>query len=199
MRPLKQKYLDALLATVQNEGEYLFFDTARCDAENTKSFLFLQPQTRLEFFCGDDPRAFIALMEETLAEGKYLAGWMSYEFGYLLEPRLAGIIPPMQQQNLPLASFGVFQEPLQYNHETGKTNFPSHEAAIVPSNFTIDNLTVSQEKENYLDAIYRIKEYIAAGDTYQVNYTLKILFDFSGSPRHFTGICAGINPLPMVP
>ena len=91
----------------------------------------------------------------------------------------------MQQQNLPLASFGVFQEPLQYNHETGKTNFPSHEAAIVPSNFTIDNLTVSQEKENYLDAIYRIKEYIAAGDTYQVNYTLKILFDFSGSPEAF--------------
>ena len=185
MRPLKQKQLDELLATVQNGGEYLFLDTSRCDVENKKSFLFLQPQTRLDFFCGDDPAAFIALMEETLTAGKYLAGWMSYEFGYLLEPRLAGSLPLMQQPNKALASFGVFQEPLQYNHETEKTNFPGHEAAMLPSDFTIDNLTVSQEKENYLDAIYRIKDYIAAGDTYQVNYTLKLLFDFSGSPEAF--------------
>jgi para-aminobenzoate synthetase/4-amino-4-deoxychorismate lyase len=41
------------------------------------------------------------------------------------------------------------------------------------------------DREEYLEAIRRIKSYIEAGDTYQVNYTLKLLFDFSGSVSEF--------------
>jgi len=187
MRPLKQTQLDDLLATVQNEEEYVFLDTARCDAENRSSFLFLRPQSRLEFFSGDDPLAFVALLEEKLAEGKYLAGWLAYEFGYLLEPRISGIIPSQGQQGVLLASFGVFQKPLQYNHESGESSFPGLKTAPIASGFGVDNLTLSQEKGSYLEAVRRIKEYIAAGDTYQVNYTLKLLFDFHGSPEAFYG------------
>jgi para-aminobenzoate synthetase/4-amino-4-deoxychorismate lyase len=36
------------------------------------------------------------------------------------------------------------------------------------------------DREQYLDAIARIKQYIATGDTYQVNLTLKLLFDYCG-------------------
>ena len=185
MRLLKHEQLDALLAIVQKTEEYIFLDTARVDAENKHSFLFLEPQTRLEFFQGDDPAAYVALLEKTLADGKYLAGWMSYEFGYLLEPRVAAILPSQIPGKSPLASFGVFQEVYTFNHESGETNFPFSDYGITPSDFSVDNPRVSQSKTNYLDAIARIKEYIAAGDTYQVNYTLKLLFDFSGSPETF--------------
>jgi para-aminobenzoate synthetase / 4-amino-4-deoxychorismate lyase len=185
MRPLKQKQLDSLLAALQSGDEYVFLDTARSDAENKYSFLFLKPQARLDFFPGDDPAAFVAKLEKALAEGYYLAGWISYEFGYLLEPQIAGLLPPQAQGNSPLASFGLFSEPFRFDHENGNTTFPIHTPAGELPEFRVENLQVTQEKESYLDAIHRIKEYIAAGDTYQVNYTLKLLFDFSGSPEAF--------------
>ena len=34
----------------------------------------------------------------------------------------------------------------------------------------------------YIDAILSIKDYILDGDTYQVNYTLKYLFEAGGNP-----------------
>ncbi len=185
MRPLKQKQLDFLLTTLQDNGEYVFLDTSRCGAENKYSFLFVEPEIRLEFFSGDDPQVFISRMENVLADGKYLAGWMSYEFGYLLESCIAGLLPAEGREGSPLASFGVFQEALKYDHESGESSFPLIDTVKTLSEFTIDNLTASQSKENYLEAIHRIKEYIAAGDTYQVNYTLKLLFDFCGSPEAF--------------
>ena len=185
MRPLKQKQLDSLLTTLQDNDEYVFFDTSRCSAENKYSFLFVEPETRLELFSGDDPKDFISQMEKVLAGGKYLAGWMSYEFGYLLEARLAGILPSQENRQAPLASFGVFPEALKYNHENGESSFPVTDTVETLPDFKIDNLTASQSKEDYLEAIHRIKEYIAAGDTYQVNYTLKLLFGFSGSPEAF--------------
>ena len=51
--------------------------------------------------------------------------------------------------------------------------------------FIIDNLRLNQEEDEYLKAVSRIKSYIEAGDTYQVNYTLKLLFGFSGSVTDF--------------
>lgn len=185
MKPLKYKQLDSLLSTLQNEKDFVFLDTVRCDMENRHSFLFLHPQKRLELFAGDDPEMFIAEMERVLGKGCYLAGWLSYEFGYLLEPQIEKLLPHDLESDVLLASFGVFGEPLHFDHETGQTSFPVVGPVTTPSEYTIDSLQLSQEKEAYLKAISRIKEYIAAGDTYQVNYTLKLLFEFSGSPLAF--------------
>ena len=185
MRPLKQKQLDSLLRYLQQEEEYVFFDTARCDVDNKQSLLFLQPEGRLEFFPGDDPGLFLAKMEQLLADGNHLAGWLSYEFGYLLETSLAELLPQSLPAHSPLASFGIFSAPLRFDHETGSTTFPLFDTEEELPPFHIANLHTSQDKQSYLNAIFRIKEYIAAGDTYQVNYTLKLAFDFSGSPEAF--------------
>ncbi|MEA3469635.1 MAG: aminodeoxychorismate synthase component I [Thermodesulfobacteriota bacterium] len=185
MRPLKQTELNALLGALQHEDEYVFLDTVRSDTENTKSFLFLQPEKRLDFLPGDDLAAFVASMEKALADGYYLAGWLSYEFGYLLEPRIAALLPSLIQKKTPLASLGVFSKPLTFDHETGDGSLPFGKSAAELPGFSINNLRLSETKENYLDAVCRLREYIAAGDTYQVNYTLKLLFDFSGSPIAF--------------
>ena len=184
MKSLKQKQLNSLLSELENKSEYVFLDTVRSDSENNYSLLFLKPQGRLEFFPGDDPLSFAAKMEKVLAKGLYLSGWMSYEFGYLLEPKLAGILPSLAAGN-PLVSFGVFEEPHRYNHGNGITNFPFQTPGRELAKFCVKNIQFSQEKESYLQTIHRIKEYIAAGDTYQVNYTLKLMFDFSGSPEAF--------------
>ncbi|MEN8198610.1 MAG: aminodeoxychorismate synthase component I [Thermodesulfobacteriota bacterium] len=185
MKPLKQKELDGLLNSLQDEEEYVFLDTARSDRENDRSFLFLGARERLDFLAGDDPLEFFSRMEERLGEGFYLAGWISYELGYLLESRLAALLPEEIHAGSRLASFGVFSAPLVFNHGSGRSSFPVHGACDPLPDCSISNLRLSQEKEAYLEAISRIKDYIAAGDTYQVNYTLKLLFDFEGSPQSF--------------
>ncbi len=182
---MKHKQLNSLLSELKNESQYVFLDTVRSDSENNYSFLFLKPQGRLEFFAGDDPLNFTAEMEKVLAKGLYLAGWMSYEFGYLLEPELAGFLPSLVAAGNPLVSFGIFGEPHRYSHESGITSFPFQPPGRELAEFSVKNIQFSQEKKRYLQAIHRIREYITAGDTYQVNYTLKLMFDFSGSPEAF--------------
>lgn len=184
MRPLKQEQLEALLASLQEKDEYVFLDSCRSDEENDSSLLFLHPRQRLECFPGDDPASFFARMQAVLDQGQYLAGWMSYEFAYLLEPKLFPLLPVKGTTTAPLASFGVFSEPLIFDHQKGANTLqaPFPYGKSLPG-FQIERLRPSQSRDSYLTAIQRIKEYIAAGDTYQVNYTLKLLFDFSGSPE----------------
>ncbi len=183
MMPLKQKQLDALLSFLQDEDEYIFLDSARVDAENRKSLLFLHPRERLVCLPGDDPKVYAEKLEDARASGYHLAGWMSYEFGYLLEGKFSPSPQSPAVSASPLASFGVFSEPLFFDHETGENSLPAKQSAPALPDCTLQNLRPSQKKEDYLAALARIKEYIAAGDTYQVNYTLKLLFDFSGSPE----------------
>jgi len=185
MRLLKQKQLDSLLAGLQDEKEYVFLDTARSDTENKHSFLFLQPERKLDFLPGDDLEAYVSSMEKVLADGKYLAGWISYEFGYLLDPKIAALLPSSVQKTSQLASFAVFNEPLTFDHETGEGSLSESKSLTEFPEFQIKNLEFSETKESYLEAVHRIREYIASGDTYQVNYTLKLLFDFTGSPAAF--------------
>ena len=183
MKPLEQKKFKRLLAFLADEKEYVFLDTVRVDNENHKSVLFLQPMERLDFFQGDDPVRFVKTLEQKLAQGCYLAGWMSYEFGYLLEQQLTEQLP-LSTQGSPLVSFGVFAEAIVHEHVADACDFPQSSSKL-SSDFTVSNIRPSQEKPDYLDAVHQIKEYIAAGDTYQVNYTLKLLFDFAGSVENF--------------
>jgi len=186
MNPLKQKKLDRLLSFLVNEKEYVFLDSARVNEENRHSFLFLNPSSRLDFFPGDDPVVFFECLENVLAQGNYLAGWISYEFGYLLEQELVHLLPELPVTT-PLLSFGVFCKPFICDHKTGDDSFSLLSSAGFPA-FTLENIRPTQEKKSYLEAVRRIKKYIIAGDTYQVNYTLKLLFDFYGSVESFYSV-----------
>jgi para-aminobenzoate synthetase/4-amino-4-deoxychorismate lyase len=145
---------------------------------------------------------FLARIESALAAGYYVAGWFSYEFGYLLEENLQGLLCREGDASLLLADLGIFTQPCIFDHCSGKTDFPgiscghssSHdecdadpgkrrELQAPTCNCQVLNIRPGQERDAYLQAIQAIQQYILAGDTYQVNYTLKLLFDFCGSPE----------------
>ena len=179
MKPLKQEKLYSLLGSLAHEEEYVFLDSVRVDNENSQSLLFCNPIERIDFHADDDPELFISQLESHLQQGSYLAGWIGYEFGYLLEEQLAPLLPE-SVRGKPLASFGVFKEAMVHNHRQGDGGFPENNG-IEHTDFSIQSVVPSQEKDDYVKAIHKIKEYIAAGDTYQVNYTLKLLFEITGS------------------
>lgn len=76
--------------------------------------LFAEPaeiivaRTRAEFFAG------LARMEQAKAAGKWLAGYMAYEAGYLFEEKLAPFA--REHRDTPLICFGVFDAPQPDTH-----------------------------------------------------------------------------------
>jgi len=95
------------------------------------------------------------------------AGFVSYEAASAFDPALK-VIPP---QGFPLLWFGLYN-----SHKTAQTleDFGS----LPPQNWTPDT-----SQDNYNAAIQAIKERISQGETYQVNYTLRLNADFGADPR----------------
>jgi para-aminobenzoate synthetase/4-amino-4-deoxychorismate lyase len=193
-KPFSDTSLRSILATVNEEDSFVFLESTRVTPENRLSYLFLDPVDRLVCNDSDDPATFFGKAQEKLDQGFYLAGYLAYEFGYMLEPILAKSFSRKPSagnstESMPLADLGVFAKPHIYDHLTtsfqGESPISMATGPVSRADFAIDQLRLNLEREEYLKAIGQIKSYIETGDTYQVNYTLKLLFDFGGSIPEF--------------
>ena len=118
--------LRSLLAGAAEKDSFVFLESTRVNSENHRSYLFTDPVDRLIFFPEDDPGSFLRKAQEKQEQGFYLAGYLSYEFGYLLEPSLAASFQPPTESHatdrLPLADLSVFERPYVYDHLKGSFN-----------------------------------------------------------------------------
>ena len=108
-------------------------------------------------------------IEQAVAAGRHAAGFVSYEAAAALNPDL----PPGIAGDLPLAWFGIFRERIEV--EAGATSGEGNDCQL-------STLALSTREGAYLRSIATIREYIAAGHTYQVNYTIRQRFGFDGDP-----------------
>ena len=93
----------------------------------------------------------------------YAVGFLGYEAAAAFDEALVS-----HESNFPLLWFGLYEQP---------------EQIILPTPPTQDyNLDWSPTitKAQYDRAITKIKQYISCGDTYQVNYTMRLQADFTG-------------------
>lgn len=97
-------------------------------------------------------------LEQARANGLWAAGIASYELGYCLTPKLCPLLP--RNRGFPLMLFGLFSGP---EHATN-TPEPSLET-------TVEQIRPVLELDAYRTDFKRVKEYISAGDVYQVNLT----------------------------
>ncbi|MCK9295727.1 MAG: aminodeoxychorismate synthase component I [Desulfobulbaceae bacterium] len=182
--PLSDSTLAGLLASLDSQ-DFVLLETTRITRDDRHSLLFSKPVNRITLTGRGKAAHFLHEAAGWLKRGYYLAGWLGYEFGYLLEPVLAEKLRLDKKQIV--ADLGVFTAPVIVDH----FDTPEKQAACLPFQsarpplpgepvYSIRNLRLNLGKEDYLAAIAAIKTYIAAGDTYQVNYTLKLLFDFNG-------------------
>jgi para-aminobenzoate synthetase/4-amino-4-deoxychorismate lyase len=195
-KPFSDKALQALLTGISGNESFVFLESTRVTPENHLSYLFLDPIERLVCNPADDPANFFSKAQKKLKQGYFLAGYVGYEFGYILEPSLAKSfrqqsVQDKNRETLPLVDLGVFNKPQIYDHLNesfkGSESWSAENGPEAGTTFTIDNMRLNLEREKYLEAISRVKAYIESGDTYQVNYTLKLLFDFAGSIPEFYG------------
>ena len=157
--------------------EFILLETAKSTQGNNHSYLFTNVKKRLTHRASDDPILFLEQCERYTQKGYFLAGWFSYEFGYGLEKSITHLAPV--HKDTILAELGVYTAPQVFDH-TASLAIPKT-AQSPKKSCTIKNVTLSQNQKQYIEHIHKIKEYILAGDTYQVNYTLKLLFDFLGN------------------
>ncbi len=167
------------LSSLGEEDPVLFLETARVVGEENRSYLFRRPVAVLTANGPDDVRRLHHDVEAALAQGYYLAGWWDYEWGYALEPTLHHLLAARRPQG-PLVWLGVFHEPEIWTHDRNGGQAAPGTGGDVRS--LIGPLGLSMTREEYVRSIERVKRFIAAGDTYQVNYTLKGRFHYSGCP-----------------
>lgn len=116
----------------------------------------------------------LAAMEDALGAGRHLAGFLAYELGYALEPRLARLIP--DGRRVPLLWFGVFDEPRELRGDAIEACLTGAGAGT----YSLSHPELTMDAEDYGRRFNAIKRYIAAGDIYQLNLTLKARFAFEG-------------------
>ncbi len=141
------------------------------------SFVFHQPKRVI--VCTEPEtvdRAFDDL-ETALAQDFWVAGFFSYELGYLFEPKLQNLLPGGREQ--PLMWFGVFDQPQVLTTSQCDALFAGE---IEGSSFSLSDLTLGLNEEAFTQRFDIIKAYIEAGDIYQANFTFPVTFDYEGTP-----------------
>jgi para-aminobenzoate synthetase/4-amino-4-deoxychorismate lyase len=133
--------------------------------------------------CDEPAQAGAALGTIAAAAGRGLtaAGYLAYELGYLLEPKLARLIP--QDRAHPLIWMGLFERARELDGAGVRRLLAEHG----DGGHRLERPRLSIGKADYLKAVERVKDYIAAGDVYQINLTFKYLFDFAGDPLSLYG------------
>ena len=140
------------------------------------SFRMVGPGGIVEARRPDEVAGVIAAAEGAAARGSWVAGFLAYEAASGLDPALSvrrrADGDPFA--SLPLAWFAMFD---------GRERTVLPEAQDDPDDGSEDRWRPSVDRAAYDAAIARIREHIAAGDTYQVNHTLRMRSRIEGDER----------------
>lgn len=127
-------------------------------------------------------------VERAVRGGLHAAGFLSYEAAPAFEPNLC----VKGTAEFPLLWFGLFKE----RREISAGDF------FRDGEFELSNWKSGIDRTGYCQATEQIREHIAAGDTYQVNFTFRLRADFHGDDlalyhrlcrNQRAGYCAYIN------
>ncbi|MEI6798679.1 MAG: aminodeoxychorismate synthase component I [Pseudomonadota bacterium] len=104
----------------------------------------------------------LAALDAARAKGHWVAGWIAYEAGYALEPRLGGLMPKAAG---PLMCFGIYDCPQDASYLLAQA------AAEGRAGVALDPAVPMISQAQYAAAFDQVKAYIASGDCYQINLT----------------------------
>ena len=137
------------------------------DRQGSRWLSFCHPQRvvvahRLTEVC----RKLAEVEYEVRERGLYAAGFLTYEAAPAFDPALR-VRPP---GGLPLLWFGLYERAEPVGAPGGQAPYK------------VGQWQPSVTRFDYESAIGRVKDYIAAGETYQVNYTYRLCAPFEGQP-----------------
>jgi len=145
---------------------YVLFEDGR---DHGRALLFDAPKEIIVARDASEVAPAFARMEAASRAGLHLAGYASYELGYALEPKLAA--RPSPESRTPLLLFGAFAAPRAVNQDFG-ADLPESRISLQPA----------WTSEEYAQRFQKCRDYIFAGDVYQINLTFPLYGRFEGEP-----------------
>jgi para-aminobenzoate synthetase/4-amino-4-deoxychorismate lyase len=135
---------------------------------------WLEFSSPVHIFSTFDHAEIPTLMEEielrVQCEGLYAVGFLSYEAGAAFD----AVIPVVIDPDIPLMWFGLYPD------------VRSIELTKEPKCTTLKNWQPSIDKIEYTNRLKQIKEFIASGNSYQVNFTYRLITEFNLDPWQYS-------------
>ena len=151
----------------------LLDDASAQGSEEARSRLYTGHAGTLHCVDGAGWTGVLADLQAALARGLYAVPLLTYELG----AHLLGIAcKPLAG---PLAQVLLFERCALLDAGEAQAWIAAHGAGDTPAG--VANIAANVDEARFVAAIDRIRDYIAAGDTYQVNYTVRLRFDAFGS------------------
>jgi para-aminobenzoate synthetase / 4-amino-4-deoxychorismate lyase len=146
------------------------------DPEQERALLFQAPSPLI---CCRQPSEVLGALEQVegaVRAGRYVAGFLAYEAGYGLSPKLSSLTVPALQEHV--LWFGVFDEQRELcGRAVGA--WLAERAGSQPA--SVSGLSFDRDREQYRRDFARIQEHLRAGDSYQVCQSLRADFEVHGS------------------
>lgn len=139
-----------------------------------KNILFDRPVEVLTAHRTAEVRPALARLEAAVSDGRYAAGYLAYEAAGAFDAALL----TYPAGDLPLLWFGLYDRMAESADRADEKDY------------NVGRWDPMLSEDAYLAAIRRIRDHIAAGDTYQVNFTFPLRADFQGdSGSWFRRLC----------
>ncbi len=175
--------LPASFRAVAGEHERaILLETAKQDGACDRSLLFLDPHRELVARSPDELETLLDDVDRLVADGWFVAGYFSYECGESFVGLPSRDVEAGGRLE-PLAWFGAYKEPVQFDHRSGTVcgELPAaRKSAFETAAILTEGLQLAPNE--YDAAIAAIHQYLQAGDTYQVNFTDRIDGETDSNP-----------------
>ena len=142
---------------------YLIFDFTT-ETSAMQRLIFSRPTEIISANCVDQIEPALCEVQGFVKRGYYAAGYISYEAA----PAFDSAFVVAGEPSLPLLWFGIFKNPDDDTKGDGK------------GTFYFEPWQPLTRHEQYDAAIKKIKDAISRGETYQVNYTMRLRSNFAG-------------------
>lgn len=148
---------------------YLLFEFQN-EQGNIEPLAFSEPVRILQTSVLSEVPSIIEEINQATERGYYAAGFVSYEAAPAFQPEMK----TREIASLPLLWFGIYKNP-----DVRKESLSDSET------YSVGDWKLAGSSAHYQNGIASIKNAIAEGHTYQVNYTERLHADFSGSDFAF--------------
>jgi para-aminobenzoate synthetase / 4-amino-4-deoxychorismate lyase len=137
--------------------------------------LYTQPVQVIRCDQAEKVQGALSEIEAALSDGLHAAGFLAYELGHALEPRLQLLL--MGRRADPLLQVGLFAPPTLLTADEADAVF-----AGLPAPPPLVDLRPDHSREVHVTRVRRILDLISAGDIYQANLTFPMRFRYEGDP-----------------